>query len=61
MGPKEFMDHLQRHKNELLPEFRKIWEGAGFRTLGTWEEVFRGTQMANYAFGFGYVRAGFKA
>lgn len=43
MGPKEFIDYLQRHKNELLPEFRKIWEAAGFRTSGTWEEVFRGT------------------
>jgi hypothetical protein len=25
---------------ELLPEFRKIWEDAGFKTSGTWEEVF---------------------
>ena len=43
MGPKEFIDYLQRHKDELLPEFRKIWEAAGFRTSGTWEEVFGGT------------------
>jgi len=38
--PKEFMDYLQQHKDTLLPEFRKIWEAAGFRTSGTWTDVF---------------------
>ena len=38
--PKEFTDYLQKHKDELLPEFRKIWEANGFKTSGTWEEVF---------------------
>jgi len=38
--PAELMDYLQKHKDALLPEFRKVWEAAGFKTSGTWEEVF---------------------
>jgi hypothetical protein len=38
--PAELMNYLQQHKDDLLPEFRKIWEAAGFKTSGTWEEVF---------------------
>src|ERR1035441_4953533 len=38
--PKEFMDYLQKHKDSLIPELRKRWEGAGFKTSGSWEEVF---------------------
>jgi hypothetical protein len=38
--PKELMDHLQKHKDTLIPVFRKVWEAAGFKTSGTWEEVF---------------------
>jgi len=38
--PKELMDYLQAHKDTLIPEFRQVWEAAGFKTSGTWEEVF---------------------
>ena len=38
--PKELMDYLQKHKDALIPEFRQVWEAAGFKTSGTWEEVF---------------------
>jgi len=38
--PKELMDYLQQHKDTLIPEVRKVWEAAGFKTSGTWEEVF---------------------
>jgi beta-galactosidase GanA len=38
--PKELMDYLQKHKETLMPEFRQVWEAAGFKTSGTWEEVF---------------------
>ena len=38
--PKEFMDYLQKHKDTLIPELRKRWEAAGFKTAGSWEEVF---------------------
>jgi len=38
--PKELMDYLQQHKDTLIPELRKVWEAAGFKTSGTWQEVF---------------------
>jgi hypothetical protein len=38
--PAELMDYLQKHKDTLIPELRKVWEKAGFKTSGTWEEVF---------------------
>ena len=38
--PKELMDYLQQHKDTLIPEFRQVWEAAGFKTSGAWEEVF---------------------
>ncbi len=38
--PKELMDYLQAHKDALVPELRQVWEAAGFKTSGTWEEVF---------------------
>ena len=38
--PKELMDYIGKHKDTLIPEFRKVWEATGFKTSGTWEEVF---------------------
>ena len=38
--PAELMDYLQKHKDELHPDLRKVWEAAGSKTSGTWEEVF---------------------
>jgi len=38
--PKELMDYLQAHKDTLIPELRQVWQAAGFKTAGTWEEVF---------------------
>ena len=38
--PPELMACLQSHKDNLIPEFRAVWEKAGFKTSGTWEEVF---------------------
>jgi hypothetical protein len=55
--PKEFMDYLQKHKDDLLPEFRKIWEAAGFKTSGTWEEVFGKSNKTDEIFmGWNYAR-----
>jgi hypothetical protein len=39
-APKELMDYLEKHKDTLSPELRQVWEAAGFKTSGTWEEVF---------------------
>ena len=55
--PREFMDFLQKHKDSLLPEFRAVWEGAGFKTSGTWEEVFgKGVKADEVFMGWNYAR-----
>jgi beta-galactosidase GanA len=62
--PKEFMDYLQKHKDTLIPELRQRWQAAGFKTAGSWEEVF-GAGMEtdelfmawNYARYIGHVAA----
>jgi len=38
--PKELMDYLQQHKDTLNPEFRQLWQAAGAKTSGSWEQVF---------------------
>ena len=48
--PKELMDYLQKNKSTLLPETRKLWDAAGGRTSGTWEEVFGKGTGADEAF-----------
>jgi len=35
--PAELMEYLQKHKDELHAELRKVWEAAGFKTNGTWK------------------------
>jgi len=55
--PREFMDYLQKHKDTLLPEFRAVWEAAGFKTAGTWEEVFGpGMRTDEIFMGWNYAR-----
>ena len=48
--PKELMDYLQKNKSTLLPETRKLWDAAGGKTSGTWEEVFGKGPGADEAF-----------
>jgi hypothetical protein len=38
--PNQLMDYLQSHKETLTPELRQVWEAAGSKTSGTWEQVF---------------------
>jgi hypothetical protein len=38
--PAELTDYLRSNSNNLLPEMKKIWNAAGNKTNGTWEEVF---------------------
>jgi beta-galactosidase GanA len=38
--PPELLKYLEGHKDSLIPEFRELWASAGFRTSGTWDEVF---------------------
>ena len=66
--PAEFMDYLQKHKDTLIPELRKRWDAAGFKTSGSWEEVFGAGAATdelfmawNYARYIGHVAAAGKA
>jgi len=38
--PKQLMDYLEKHKDTLAPELREVWAAHGFKTAGSWEEVF---------------------
>jgi hypothetical protein len=38
--PKDLMNYLERHKDTLAPELQKVWAANGFKTSGTWVEVF---------------------
>jgi hypothetical protein len=38
--PDELMRYFSDHKDDLIPEFKKYWEAAGYKTAGTWTEVF---------------------
>jgi hypothetical protein len=55
--PRELMDYLVQHKQDLLPEFKQVWDAAGSRTSGTWEEVFgQGAQADEIFMGWDYAR-----
>ena len=55
--PKELMDYLQQHKDTLIPEFRQVWAAAGFKTSGTWEDVFGHNPATEEIFmAWGYAR-----
>ena len=38
--PAELMQYLTNHKGKLQPELDSIWKQNGYKTAGTWEEVF---------------------
>ncbi|AOW22044.1 mannonate dehydratase [Urechidicola croceus] len=38
--PTELIDYLIKNKSQLVPEFYAVWEKNGFKTTGTWEEIF---------------------
>jgi hypothetical protein len=38
--PQALTAYLQKNKDTLRPELKKIWDAAGDKTSGTWEEVF---------------------
>ena len=55
--PKELMDYLQQHKDNLIPEFRPVWATNGFKTAGTWEEVFgKGNSRDSVFMAWNYAR-----
>ena len=55
--PAELMDYLQKHKDELHPDLRTVWEAAGCKTSGTWEEVFgKGPEADEIFMAWNYAR-----
>jgi len=38
--PPELIAYLQKNRLALWPDLRKLWEAAGAKTAGTWQEVF---------------------
>src|SRR5271165_3886328 len=45
--PRELMNYLQAHKDTLSPELYELWAAQGFRTSGTWEQVFGPGKLAS--------------
>ncbi|SDH17820.1 GH35 family beta-galactosidase [Chitinophaga filiformis] len=43
--PAALMDYLVKHKDSIVPELKAHWSYSGYRTSGTWEQVF-GKRMA---------------
>jgi hypothetical protein len=48
--PQELMDYLQKNKETLWPDLRKLWEAAGAKTSGTWTEIFGNSTAADEIF-----------
>lgn len=43
--PNELMDYLVKHKENLFPELYKVWAANGFKTSGSWEQVFGKSEL----------------
>ncbi|HUJ43101.1 MAG TPA: DUF5597 domain-containing protein [Opitutaceae bacterium] len=48
--PQELMNYLQKNKDQLDGDLRKLWEAAGFPAAGKWEEVFGAGPAADECF-----------
>jgi hypothetical protein len=48
--PSQFINHLIKNKENLLPEMKSLWAAKGFRTTGSWPEIFGNTAAAEEAF-----------
>jgi hypothetical protein len=48
--PRQLMDYMVNHKENMVSEFRQYWEAAGGKTSGTWAEVFGSQPMTNEIF-----------
>jgi hypothetical protein len=43
--PQELTDYMFEHKETIYPELYKVWKENGFKTSGTWEEIFGKSQL----------------
>jgi hypothetical protein len=48
--PQELMDYLQKNKESLWPDLLKLWQDAGGKPSGTWQEVFGASTAADEIF-----------
>ena len=48
--PSVLTSFLEKHRTALNPELRAVWEGAGGKTQGTWQEVFGGSSLTDDLF-----------
>jgi hypothetical protein len=48
--PADLMNYLTKHKDTLLPEIQEIWGKNGYKTKGSWEEVFGKDEWADEVF-----------
>ncbi len=55
--PQELMDYLAKPRRELLPEFKHVWDAAGSKSSGTWQEVFgKGANADEIFMAWNYAR-----
>jgi hypothetical protein len=55
--PRELMDYLVKNKENLLPELLEVWKTTGFKSTGTWEEVFgKGLKTDEFFMAWNYAR-----
>lgn len=48
--PAGLMNYLTKHKAALLPEMQRVWGRNGYKTRGSWEEVFGKDEWADEVF-----------
>lgn len=48
--PAQLMTYLQKQKKALKPELKQLWADNGYKTTGTWPEVFGNGQLCNEIF-----------
>ncbi len=53
--PADLMHYLVRNKSTLLPEMQEVWGRNGYKTSGTWPEVFGTDEWADEVFMAWYV------
>jgi Domain of unknown function (DUF5597) len=55
--PQELMHHLLAHKDSLYPDLKRLWDAAGSKKSGTWQEVFgTGTTTNEIFMAWNYAR-----
>lgn len=48
--PRELTHYLEEHRAALDPDFSAVWEAAGGKTSGTWQEIFGKSSLTNDLF-----------